>query len=129
MGVAVIECYLMFKGSIAGDSDGNQLSEQYAHGGHQSVLQRDADLLHLQTEFERAAPGPAKVSALAAFNAEKNKRAGVDKAIRDAVRDFLSQPEFLILVQVAPFYSIPIQSPLHSPYPRLTLFPSASLTP
>jgi legumain len=67
----------------------------YSEGGQESVPQRDADLLHLWTEFQRAAPGARKASALAALQAETAKRAKVDADVRAAVKHLLSQPAVL----------------------------------
>ena len=78
----------------------SDLTAQYAHGGHQSVPQRDADLLHLWTVYQRAAPGAAKAAALEALNAETDSRAKVDAAVRHAVKLFLGQPEFLATLKV-----------------------------
>ena len=84
----------------AGNNGNSGLTAQYAHGGHESVLQREADLLHLQTVFQRAAPGQAKAEALQALTAETEKRARVNGAVRDAVRTFLGHPDFLVLLKV-----------------------------
>ena len=64
------------------------------------MLQREADLLHLQTELQRAAPGQAKAEALEALTAETERRARVDGAVRDTIRNFLGQPDFLVLLKV-----------------------------
>lgn len=94
----------------AGNFGNSALTAQYAHGGHESVLQRDGDLLHLQTVFQRAEPGLAKVKALKALNAETEKRARVDGAVRQAVRNFLGQPEFLLLLQVCFLALVPFSA-------------------
>lgn len=67
-------------------------------GGH--IPQRDADLLHLWTVFQRAAPGAPKVEALAELNAETSKRSKVDAHVRGAVQDLLEQPAVLVKLQV-----------------------------
>lgn len=65
------------------------------------MLQRDADLLHLWTEFQRAAPGAAKTRATEALQGEIANRAKVDADVRAAVVHLLGQPEFLSGLQVS----------------------------
>eukprot|EP00884_Botryococcus_braunii_P000248 jgi/Botrbrau1/10223/Bobra.0362s0013.1 len=71
----------------------------YSAGGMGSVPQRDADLLHLYTVFQRAPAGAAKVKALAALNQETGARAYVDKAVRDATTALLKSPPILLKLQ------------------------------
>jgi legumain len=73
----------------------NSVAARFSDGGQQSVPQREADLLHLWTEHQRAAPGAAKAAALAALNAETSKRAKIDADVRSAMRDLLTHPAVL----------------------------------
>ena len=79
----------------------NDFSVRYASGGQGSVHQRDADLLHLWAVFQRAPSGAQKVEAQAALSAEIAKRSKVDKDVRQAVRDLLSQPSVVATLQVS----------------------------
>ncbi|KAK9790770.1 hypothetical protein WJX73_004252 [Symbiochloris irregularis] len=66
----------------------------------ESVPQRDADLLHLWTVYTRApAAGGAKAKALQAFQAEVDRRATVDLAVRAAVGNLLSNATVMEMIQ------------------------------
>lgn len=85
---------LLFVGGFASDlSSDNGFSQE-------SILQRDADLLHLWTVYTRAAPGAPKAEALARFSEETSRRARVDGAVRAVSRDLLEQPSILVSLQV-----------------------------
>ena len=64
--------------------------------------QRDADLLHLWTMVERAAPGQPKAAALARLSAEASKRVVTDAAVRCAVHALLHRRRTGALLQVRP---------------------------
>ncbi|CAL8462896.1 g2430 [Coccomyxa elongata] len=72
----------------------------FADGGMGAVPQRDADLLHLYTAYQRAAGPAAKAAALAALDAEIDRRRATDNSIRSAVWDLLQQPAVLAQLQV-----------------------------
>ncbi|KAK9806827.1 hypothetical protein WJX72_004028 [[Myrmecia] bisecta] len=70
-----------------------------ANGAMAAVPQRDADLLHLWTAFNRAATSGEKARAMAALDAEISSRARIDKGVRTAVADLLMQPEVMATMQ------------------------------
>ena len=78
----------------------NDFSVRFASGGQGAVLQRDADLLHLWTVFQRAQVGAKKTEAQAALTAEISKRSKVDREVREATRELLSQPAILSMLYV-----------------------------
>ena len=75
-------------------------AELQSPAAQNSVPQRDADLLHLWTMVERAAPGQAKASALARLSAEASKRVVTDAAVRSAVHALLHKRRTGSLLQV-----------------------------
>ena len=85
----------------AGGFSNDALTAGFSQGGQESINQRDADLLHLWTVFQRAAPGAPKADALAALTAETTKRAKTDADVRAAVAGLLQQPAVLLALQVA----------------------------
>jgi hypothetical protein len=93
--------------SVAGNFGNAALTAKFSEGGQESVPQRDADLLHLWTVFERAAPGGAKAKALKQLQIETSKRAKVDGVVRDAVKHLLSQPAVLSILKAHPHPSSP----------------------
>lgn len=88
--------------ACAGDGSGglNAASDLFADGGMGAVPQRDADLLHLYTVYQRASGPAAKAAALAALDAEVDRRRATDGSIRSAVWDLLQQPAVLAQLQV-----------------------------
>ncbi len=88
--------------SAAGDGSGglSASNELFADGGMGSVPQRDADLLHLYTAYQRAATPADKAAALAVLDAEIDRRRAVDDSVRSAVWGLLQQPAVLAQLQV-----------------------------
>lgn len=84
----------------AGDGTVELEDALYASGGMGSVPQRDADLLHLYTAYQRAPAGSAKVRALEALNLETSARAFIDKAVRVATTVLLGSPAVLSKIEV-----------------------------
>ena len=85
----------------AGGFSNDALTAGFTQGGQESINQRDADLLHLWTVFQRAAPGAPKAAALAALTAETANRAKTDADVRATVAGLLQQPAVLLALQVA----------------------------
>lgn len=83
-----------------GSSDLSAANNPFADGGMGAVPQRDADLLHLYTAYQRAAGPVAKAAALAVLDAEIDRRRATDNSIRSAVWDLLQQPAVLAQLQV-----------------------------
>jgi hypothetical protein len=81
--------------------DGNLGNGLFAEGGVGAVPQRDADLLHLYVAYQRAAAPAAKASALAALDAEVDRRRAVDGSVRAAVWALLQQPAVLAQLRVS----------------------------
>lgn len=84
----------------AGDGTVELGDARYASGGMGSVPQRDADLLHLYTAYQRAPAGSKKVRALEALNLETSARASIDKAVRVATAALLGLPTVFSKIQV-----------------------------
>ncbi|KAK9907315.1 hypothetical protein WJX75_001305 [Coccomyxa subellipsoidea] len=84
-----------------GDGSGSLSASNnlFADGGMGAVPQRDADLLHLYTAYQRAATPADKTAALAVLDAEIDRRRAVDNGIRSAVWDLLQQPAVLTQLQ------------------------------
>ena len=79
---------------------GHLQSVQQSYTPQNSVPQRDADLLHLWTAVERAAPGTEKAHALARLSAEASKRVVTDVSVRAAVHALLHRRRTGTLLQV-----------------------------
>ncbi len=86
----------------AGDGSSGMYAanDLFADGGMGAVPQRDADLLHLYTAYQRADGPAAKAAALATLDAEIDRRRATDDSIRSAVWDLLQQPAVLVQLQV-----------------------------
>ena len=107
-------------GNYEGELAAGENAALFAEGGMGAVPQREADLLHLWTAYERAADPVAKSGALAALDAAIDGRRRTDDAVRGAVWDLLRRPAVLSLLQACMLF--PDTSLLH----LLTVSPAIS---